>query len=179
LQVFESNIFSYICQPQYKKGMFQATINNAHTLSLNEAEQKEIEAAIKAGETTYQLEVEGKKLLAHISSVDLESNTIDVRINHNKYTVQLKTPADILVNKLGIVVAKSNKASMLKSPMPGLILKVLVAEGAQVKKGENLVILEAMKMENVFKAGADATVKHISVQQGQAVEKGQELITFE
>jgi biotin carboxyl carrier protein len=63
--------------------------------------------------------------------------------------------------------------------MPGLILKVAVTQGQFVKKGESLIVLEAMKMENVFKASADCIIKEIKVQEKQAVEKGQELITFE
>ncbi|MNS88855.1 Methylmalonyl-CoA carboxyltransferase 1.3S subunit [compost metagenome] len=60
--------------------------------------------------------------------------------------------------------------------MPGLILKVLVTEGQAIKKGEPVLILEAMKMENVFKAPGDAVVKAIRIEERQAVEKGEVLI---
>ena len=63
--------------------------------------------------------------------------------------------------------------------MPGLVLKILVQPGDQVKKGEPLLVLEAMKMENVFKASDDVTIKEINVVEKQAVEKGNELINFE
>jgi biotin carboxyl carrier protein len=159
--------------------MYQAKVNNDQQVALNETHIEEIAAAIKVGETSYQIMIDGVPTIAHIANVDLDTNTINVIINNNKYAVELKTPADLLVEKLGMVIAKPNKASSLRSPMPGMILKVIVAQGAQVKKGENLIILEAMKMENVFKASADVVVKTINVQAGQAVEKGQELITFE
>jgi biotin carboxyl carrier protein len=62
--------------------------------------------------------------------------------------------------------------------MPGLIVKLLVAVGDTVKQGEPLLILEAMKMENVFKAAADVTIKEIKVSEKQSVEKGQLLMLF-
>jgi pyruvate carboxylase subunit B len=71
------------------------------------------------------------------------------------------------------------KASSLRAPMPGLILKVEVEPGQHVKKGDGLVIVEAMKMENELRAHAPAIVKEIRVKPGQAVEKNQELVIFE
>ncbi len=62
--------------------------------------------------------------------------------------------------------------------MPGLLLDIKVQEGQEVQKGEILLILEAMKMENVIKAPTDARIKHIKVQKGQTVEKNQLLIEF-
>jgi biotin carboxyl carrier protein len=63
--------------------------------------------------------------------------------------------------------------------MPGMILKVLVEPGQQISKGDGLLILEAMKMENVLKASTDATVKSIKAIERTAVEKGAILIELE
>ena len=60
--------------------------------------------------------------------------------------------------------------------MPGKILKVLVTEGQAVKAGENLMMLEAMKMQNEILSDADATVKAINVAAGQTVKVGDSLI---
>jgi biotin carboxyl carrier protein len=60
--------------------------------------------------------------------------------------------------------------------MPGLVLKIFVNEGMEVAKGENLFVLEAMKMENIIKAPADVTVKTIKIKPGDKVEKNQVLI---
>jgi biotin carboxyl carrier protein len=70
------------------------------------------------------------------------------------------------------------KAEVLKAPMPGLVVRVLVESGQQVKKGDGLVIVEAMKMENELKAIHTGTIKKIHVQNGQAVEKNQVLVEF-
>lgn len=75
----------------------------------------------------------------------------------------------------------SHAASMtkeLKAPMPGLTLKLSVTEGQAVKKGDTLIILEAMKMENLIRATGEGTVKKIHVSPGMSVEKGQTLIEF-
>ncbi|MDB5143897.1 MAG: gcdC, partial [Mucilaginibacter sp.] len=70
------------------------------------------------------------------------------------------------------------KVSEIKAPMPGLVLKLFVSEGTEVKKGDNLFILEAMKMENIIKSPADVTVKTVKIKPGDKVEKGQVLLTF-
>lgn len=64
----------------------------------------------------------------------------------------------------------------IKSPMPGIIVKVPVTEGAIVQKGQTVVILESMKMENELKTPRDGVVKRVSVQKGQSVEKDQLLL---
>jgi biotin carboxyl carrier protein len=63
--------------------------------------------------------------------------------------------------------------------MPGLVISILVEEGQEVQKGDSLLILEAMKMENVIKAAGKGVVKSIKVQQKNAVEKNQILIEME
>jgi biotin carboxyl carrier protein len=86
---------------------------------------------------------------------------------------------DLLLERLGMKNVGVKKVNNLKAPMPGLISKLLVKEGDEIKQGEPLLVLEAMKMENVFKAVADVKIKAIKVSEKQAVEKGAELITFE
>jgi biotin carboxyl carrier protein len=71
------------------------------------------------------------------------------------------------------------KVSEIKSPMPGLVLDILVKPGDVIKKGDQVLILEAMKMENILKSQTDATVKSVEIETGIAVEKGQVLIKFE
>lgn len=67
-------------------------------------------------------------------------------------------------------------ASSVVAPLPGLILKILVKPGETVKAGHNLVIMEAMKMENDVQAPADATIKAVLVREGDSVNEGDALM---
>lgn len=67
----------------------------------------------------------------------------------------------------------------LKAPIPGLVVKVLIADGEQVHTGQSLVILEAMKMENDLRAPRAATVAQVKVQPGDRVDQGQVLVTLQ
>lgn len=102
-----------------------------------------------------------------------------VRINGHNYSVELKDKYDELLQQLGMDKMLSAKVNDLKAPMPGLVLDVLVKEGQQIKKGENLLVLEAMKMENNLKAVSDAVVKKVKVGKGARVEKNEILIELE
>ncbi|MCX7929694.1 MAG: hypothetical protein N2663_03105 [Chlorobi bacterium] len=67
----------------------------------------------------------------------------------------------------------------VRAPMPGLVKAVNVARGATVRRGENLIVLEAMKMENLLRAPATGIVRAVSVTAGTAVEKGDVLCIIE
>ena len=84
----------------------------------------------------------------------------------------------ILLQSMGLDTTSSRKLNEIKAPMPGLVVRITVEEGTEVKKGDSLLVLEAMKMENVIKAPGDAVVGKIKVNAGQAVEKNQLLISF-
>ncbi|MEZ4891955.1 MAG: acetyl-CoA carboxylase biotin carboxyl carrier protein subunit [Saprospiraceae bacterium] len=75
-------------------------------------------------------------------------------------------------------IGGSQKANIVKAPMPGMVLNILVEPGQQVTKGDSLLILEAMKMENMIKAAGDGVIKAVHVQTGAAVDKGQLLLKW-
>lgn len=108
-----------------------------------------------------------------------EEKTVFVKINGIKYKFQLKDKFDDLLHSLGMDNLLVTKVSDLKAPMPGLVLSIDVEVGKEVKKGDALLILEAMKMENVIKSPTDGIIKSIAVKTGQAVEKNQLLLNFE
>lgn len=115
---------------------------------------------------------------AEVVSFDAQTKTAQIKVNNNLYTVTAKDEFDQLLDKMGLSNLMAAKVSDIKAPMPGLVLKVLVEEGAEVKKGDNLFILEAMKMENIIKAPADVIIQSIKMQPGDKVEKGQVLMMF-
>jgi biotin carboxyl carrier protein len=71
---------------------------------------------------------------------------------------------------------KEKSEKILKSPMPGLITKILVKPGMKIKIGDKLLILEAMKMENEIRSDVEGTIEAILVNEGEVVEKGAELL---
>lgn len=74
--------------------------------------------------------------------------------------------------------AARSGAGQLRAPMPGLVVRVLVAVGQAVEPGQGLIVLEAMKMENELRATTAGVVAEIRSAAGQAVEKGQVLVEF-
>ncbi len=72
---------------------------------------------------------------------------------------------------------KESGPFLLKAPMPGLVVAVPVTPGQEVKKGDVLVVLESMKMQNELKAGKDGKVEKVKVEVGQAVEQGQVMVS--
>lgn len=120
----------------------------------------------------------GKSYNLELVSLDGENKTVRLKLNNKPAEIQLKDKFDLLLEKLGMGMSGKQVAKDIKAPMPGLILDIKVQEGSEVKKGDPVLILEAMKMENIIKAPGDGTVKTIKVKKGDSVEKNQVLIQF-
>ena len=74
--------------------------------------------------------------------------------------------------------AASGAGEKVAAPMPGTIVSVNVSDGQAVKKGDVLVVLEAMKMENEIKAPKDGTITSVAVSKGESVDTGAALVTI-
>lgn len=139
-----------------------------------------IDADIKQlNASSYHIINDLKSYNAEVISFDKEAKIAEIKVNGNIYSITAKDQFDILLDQLGLSNLNSAKVSELKAPMPGLVLKLFVDEGNEVKKGDNLFILEAMKMENIIKSPADVIVKTVKIKPGDKVEKGQVLIIFQ
>lgn len=119
-----------------------------------------------------------KSYNTEIVEVNKEEKRCVIKVNGNTYTIQVEDQFDQLLKKLGLDNLAANKVLEIKAPMPGLVLNVVIEEGAEIKKGDNLLILEAMKMENIIKSSTDGIVKKVLIKQGDKVEKNQMLIQF-
>ena len=121
---------------------------------------------------------ENKSFHVFIQKIDQEQKTVTLSINGKKAEVKLVSRMEKLLKDLGMAGQLTKKIDVLKAPMPGLIHTIHVKAGDQVAKGQALLILEAMKMENVIKAPADATIKDVVAKPGMSVEKNALLIRF-
>ena len=107
-----------------------------------------------------------------------DDDTWEVLIHGELYTVSVQDErAHRLAKARGIGTSTTGDATV-KSPMPGIIVMVLVSEGDVVSKGDKVVILESMKMENELKAPRDGVVVRVQVKPGQSVEKGEALVVI-
>jgi len=116
---------------------------------------------------------------AEVLEANYQSKSFLIKINKSKYSIELKDRFDILLDQLGMGNANAAKVNDIKAPMPGLIVDIKVQVGDTVKKGDTILILEAMKMENVLKASGEGKIKAIKVSAKQNVEKNQVMIEFE
>ncbi|HET6446350.1 MAG TPA: biotin/lipoyl-containing protein [candidate division Zixibacteria bacterium] len=110
--------------------------------------------------------------------VEQREDSWEVLIHGELYTVLVQDErAFRLAKERGSSFEVSGDA-IIKSPMPGLIIDILVDVGQSVEKGEKIVVLESMKMENELRSPRDGVVSHIYVSPGAGVEKGQALVTI-
>ena len=157
---------------------------------------KEIEIDLKKNEVV----MNGKKV--HADMIKIAPDKFHVLFNHASYTIELlgknetgkeltiavngkkqlvsvKDELDELLHKLGMDNMSEKKMNEVKAPMPGLVLRLMVKEGDTIKKGDPLLVLEAMKMENVIKSAGEGVVKKILAQIKQPVEKNQVMMVME
>ena len=146
-----------------------------------EFSQEEIEAldTQKTSGKNYHLLQDNRSFSAEIFKPDFLKRKYDIKINSNIYSVKINNQLDQLIDDMGLSLGSSQQINDIKAPMPGLILEVNVKEGDEVKEGDYLLVLEAMKMENTLTAPRDGVVKSVSVDKSDAVEKNQLLIEME
>lgn len=134
---------------------------------------------IKIDASTYHVIHKNKTYKAQIIHADLENKKIRIGILNQQFDLTIEDSLDHLIQKMGFNQSSLSKNKFIKAPMPGLVLELKVNKGDEVKAGYPLLILEAMKMENVIKSDQDGTIKRIEVQEKETVEKNQVLIEFE
>lgn len=133
---------------------------------------------VKLSESSFHILYQHRSYRAEVVSVEPETKTILLKINNRKHLVTVKDKLDVLLETMGIDSQASGKLNTIKAPMPGLIIDLKIKSGDSVNEGDQLLILEAMKMENVIKSPGKGTVKTVKIKKGDSVEKGQVLIEF-
>ncbi len=133
---------------------------------------------LRINDFQYHLLFDNKSYNIDVVKLNPDEKTIVLKVNSVKFNLQLKDKYDELLHSLGLDKLTSKKLNDIKAPMPGMVLNILVKEGDNVKKGDALLVLEAMKMENILKSPTDGIIKKITAIKGVAVEKNQILIQF-
>jgi biotin carboxyl carrier protein len=133
---------------------------------------------VALGDGQFHIRYKERGYPAEVVRIDRETKTVELKVRGQRYSVRLREDMDILMEKMGMNAAAGSKVNSVKAPMPGLIIDLRVKEGDEVKPGDALLILEAMKMENILKSPGAGTVKKVKIKKGDSVEKGQVLIEF-
>jgi biotin carboxyl carrier protein len=141
-------------------------------------EQVQVDVAVLPDRNLHVLFNNGSytvELLQH----DAETKTRTVKINGHQLEVTVKDHFDQLLSQLGMDSLSASKMNDIKAPMPGLVLQVFVEAGQKIEKGDPLLVLEAMKMENILKSPGAGIIKKVAVSAKDKVEKNQVLISLE
>ena len=140
--------------------------------------ERQVWDLVQLADGYFHILYKNKSYRAEIVKTDPETKSFTFKINGNSYTVNLKDKFDLLLEKMGMNTTASSKVNSIKAPMPGLIIDLKIKVGDSVQPGDALLILEAMKMENILKSPGEGVVKNVKVKKGDSVEKGQILVEF-
>jgi biotin carboxyl carrier protein len=127
----------------------------------------------------FKLTYKGQSFHGEILEDGSENNELKIKVNHRVFSVKKKGELDELIGALGLDKPKVRKLKELQAPMPGRIVQITVEVGQELNIGDEILSLEAMKMENVLKAEGIGKVKAILIKPDQVVDKGAVLIEFE
>ncbi len=107
-----------------------------------------------------------------------KKNNYSVQTNGHDWDIQI-VDAEIRYQRNHSKGKLANNINHISSPMPGKVVKIPVKQGQEVKEGETVIIISAMKMESEYKAPKDGRIKKINVKEGDNIEGNQVLITLE
>jgi biotin carboxyl carrier protein len=116
---------------------------------------------------------------ARLVEASSTAKDLKIEIAGEPFFVTIKDELDQVLEQMGFASTNNRSVKEIKAPMPGLVLEIAVSDGQEVKAGDKMLILAAMKMENNIMIHADATIKKVLIVAGQAVEKGQVMVELE
>jgi biotin carboxyl carrier protein len=134
---------------------------------------------ISIGDSQYHLLQDNQSYTAQVLHTDFPNKSITLVVNGNIYSLKIADEYDQIVDKMGMRATRSHQINEVRAPMPGMIMEVLTAVGQKVDKGTPLIVLSAMKMENIITSPGAGTVKKITTEINKAVEKGEVIIEME
>lgn len=157
---------------------FKVKVNATYDFDISKDEINDLDV-IEKSKNQYHILKKHQSYDAKVVTANFNKKEYEVTINGNRYLVGISDQLDALILDLGLGVSSAKKANDVKAPMPGLIVSVDISEGQEVKEGDGILVLEAMKMENTLTAPKDGRVKAIKVNAGDKVDKNALLIELE
>lgn len=157
---------------------YKVSVNNETKLSVNASLLEDMDIT-SLGKHQFHLLRNHQSIHASIVEANFYEKKYVVKVNSTVYEVKIANPLDVLIEEMGLSLAKNQQVNELKAPMPGLLLEINVAVGDEVEEGQPLLILEAMKMENSLTSPRSGVIKTIAVTKGNTVAKNDLLIEFE
>ncbi|WP_298537147.1 acetyl-CoA carboxylase biotin carboxyl carrier protein subunit [uncultured Algibacter sp.] len=157
---------------------FKVKVNNSFDYTVKETDLKSLDIIPVSSTKSHVLNNDRSYSIEFVNR-DFQNKSYQIKINNNLYSVNIQNQLDQLIEVMGFASGSVKQISAIKAPMPGLILDINVKVGQKVKENDALLILEAMKMENMITSPRDGIIKSLKVKQGEAVEKSQLLIEFE
>jgi len=157
---------------------FNTIVNGSTKFSLSEQDLQKADI-LQTGAANYHVLKDGKPFTVSVVHSNFQERTYVVKVGNESYEVEIKNALDMQISNMGFSLGTSKNVSNIVAPMPGLVLEIPIEVGQQVNEDDPLLILEAMKMENVLSSPREGVIKNISVAKGDTVEKKQLLITFE
>ena len=157
---------------------YRISVDDSYEFQLNANDLEQIDLAELSGQKVHLLH-NNKSFAIELLKSDFVNRNYRIKVNGNTYELTIATPLDQLIKEMGLSFGNDSFEDEIHAPMPGIILEVNVAERDEVKKGDFLCVLEAMKMENTLTAPRDGVVKSVTIAKGETVDKGKLLIELE
>ncbi len=164
-----------------EREQLKVSVLSDHRIAVNNREHSYDFVQTARGEYSLLLNGRSYQIFAAGQFDDTDSRlqtSYSITLNGHEYIIEVDDKRSFLLKSLAEGKKSSAGSAVLHSPMPGLVVKVEVQEGEEVKAGQGLIVLEAMKMENELKATGKGKVTAIHVLAGRKVEKGEKLITI-
>ena len=174
----DCRIFGHSIRIMLEPKTYEAKVDDRLSIPLDVTDLDDLDLVRESGDRWHLLH-QGVSYHIEVEEAHYADKVFVLRVNGFRHQVQLADPYDVLIDKLGLAKKVVHAINEIKAPMPGLIRELQVKVGDSVQEGQPVLILEAMKMENVIKSPAPGIVREIAVDVGSPVEKGQVLVVFE
>ena len=157
---------------------YRVQVDNNEEISIDSSQTSNLDY-VQTSPYRYHFLIETQGYNVEVLTLNPIAKSLVLIVNGRRHSVIIRDEMDLLLDRLGFSKEINRFVDKLESPMTGLVLSVDVETGEEVNEGDRLIILEAMKMENIIKSPVTGIIKEILVTTGQNIDKGQVLIRFE